>query len=176
MSDRYQVKWTGKNGKVRYGIYRTEHGSHKPPKGKAIVDDAVLPVCDLVPEKDLVDIPHNFRPVQNSDGETVNDCEYDRFIAQAYSAAEKLSESLGEGLKVNKLFAVGVADGRAWYVVTRVTKTTVRVQWRGFCPDRYTDQVLGWGGSFPRRAIEPLVAREDGLRRLFGKRKVVKQP
>lgn len=160
---RYQVKWTGAYGVVNYGIYEGDggRGVRKPQAGHAFVSDPILPVLHEVPEKDLVDIKVEF------------DGEYDRHIEKAYRGAEKRSIDLGDGLKVNKLFRTPVADGYAYYVVTKVTAKTATVEWRGFCADRWTDSVLGWGGSFPKRTIEELVGREDGIRRIFGRKAVV---
>jgi hypothetical protein len=63
---------------------------------------------------------------------------------------------------------VPVGDGYAFYLVTKVNPRTCDVEWRGFSPDRWTDQVLGYGGRFPRERIEPLVARESALDGIFG--------
>lgn len=152
---RYQVKWTDKSGAVHYGIYQ------RPYKGKAgysEVDDAVMPYYHVAPTKDLVDIEpkmghYDFKLGANAEVLIGGD-EYHQFVNQKYVEAKKLSDSLGEGILVGKLFSVGVADGSAWYVVTKVGKSTAKVEWRGFCPDRYTDQVIGIGGSFPLATLK----------------------
>ena len=64
-------------------------------------------------------------------------------------------------MRPGKLFSVGVGDGCAFYVVTRVTKKTATVEWRGYHMDRWYDQVLGGGGTFPIDCIEPLVRWAD---------------
>lgn len=160
MSDkalRYMVKWKDAGG-THYGIYR------KPTKGKPgvyDVDDAVMPYYHEVPEKDLVDIDHGEYDFKRG---CFKD-ELSEFVNDAYKAADKLSNSLPEGIRVGKLFSVGVADGSAWYVVTKVGKTTAKIEWRGFCPDRYTDQVLGLGGTFPLSVLKRLGV---GRKPLFG--------
>lgn len=153
--EHYQVKFTDANGRVYYGIYR---GPVKGKKGYCTVDDAVIPQPWCVPESMLVDIP--LGDYENS--------EYNKFVNKEYEKARKLSKSLGAGLKVGKLFDTSVADGRAYYVVTKVGKKNVTVEWRGFCLDRYTEQVLGWGGSFPAHVIERMVGMQDALAKIFG--------
>jgi hypothetical protein len=91
-----------------------------------------------------------------------------KYVEEEFQKALEVSKNAGEGLQVGKLFSVGVADGSAWYVVKRVNKKTVRVQWRGFSYDRYMDQVLGYEGSFPKESIEPMVLWQDKKGELFG--------
>ena len=148
---RYQVKWTDAQGVTHFGIYRCPT---KGKKGICDVDDAVMPYYHEVPEKDLVDVEQgDYVYVKGELGGGFND-EYHKFVDAAYKAADKLSKSLPEGILVGKLFSVGVADGSAWYVVTKVGKSSAKVEWRGFCPDRYTDQVIGIGGSFPLATLK----------------------
>lgn len=143
--DHYQVKWTD-GGVVHYGIFRNP--TKKKP-GMADVDDAVLPYYHEVAIKDLVDIELG-TPVfiPGKLGAQPGD-EFAKYVDDQYELAKKFSDSLPEGISVGKLFSVGVADGSAWYVVTKVTKSSAKVEWRGFCPDRYMDQVIGSGGTFP---------------------------
>jgi hypothetical protein len=160
--DHYQVKWKGEDGVVHYGIYRCP--TKKKP-GMCNVDDAVMPYYHEVPIKDLVDIAHGMPVfVQGKLGGQPGD-EFAKFVNDSYEAADKLSRSLPEGILVGKLFSVGVGDGSAWYVVTKVGKTTAKVEWRGFCPDRYTDQVIGIGGSFPMATLRRMGV---GRKPLFG--------
>lgn len=51
-------------------------------------------------------------------------------------------------LRVGHTFSVGVGDGYAYYVVTKVAKVNCTVEWRGFCPDNYRDGFFGFGGTF----------------------------
>lgn len=92
-----------------------------------------------------------------------------KYLETALEKAQKKSDSV-EGFGKGKLFSVPVADGCAYYVVTRVTKKTATVEWRGFHPDRWSDHVLRGGGTFPREAIERLVGREDSLRAFFSRK------
>ncbi len=147
---RYQVKWTDAEG-IHYGIYRCPT---KGKKGIADVDDAVMPYYHEVPEKNLVDIEPKMGFYDMKTGELKGGDEYHQFVHNAHKAADKLSRGLPEGILVGKLFSVGVADGSAYYVVTKVGKTTAKVEWRGFCLDRYMDQVLCAGSTVPLATLK----------------------
>jgi len=158
--DFYQVKWTGGNGQTRYGL--VDHGEKSQKlfiKGQVIVEDAIIPKFYKLSTKELT--PLNGYPT-----------ELDKYVKAEHEKAEAASELLPPGPQIGKIFALGVADGYATYVITKVTARTITVEWRGFCPDRWTDTVLGWGGAFPRRVIENIVGRDDKLRKFFGKEKV----
>jgi len=130
----------------------------------------VLPVCYEVPEASLTDIPltsGDFGTYNQKTGEWEGGSEYQQYVRAQHKAAKERSDSLGDGLKTGKLFQVNVADGYAYYVVTRVNKKSVRVECRYFGGDSYCDQVLGAGDSFPKSAIEPLIRRQEGLKKLF---------
>ena len=96
--------------------------------------------------------------------------EYDRYINDVYKEHMRVSEEAGEGIHKGKMFSVGVADGCAFYVITKVNKKSVRIEWRGFHPDNWVDQTLGYGGSFPTHCIENHVKYADGMKKLFGKK------
>jgi hypothetical protein len=159
----YQVKypWPGKlpesereHQQWQYGIVVND--SRQPKiEGMVLVADAILPMTRWQRVVDVIKLPLAFGS------------EYDQYVESELQRASAESDAAGEGLQVRSLFNVGVADGRAWYVVTRVTKRTATVEWRGFCLDRYTDSVLGWGGTFPRHTIERLVLSCQALARLF---------
>lgn len=156
LMDYYQVAWTDAKGRTRYGVVNTSEEAHEEFKrGYLIVSDAIVPGSDVVELKKARKLKAEFQG------------EYDKYVEKALEEATRLSNSI-DGLAPGKLFNIGVGDGYAWYVVTKVTPKNVTVEWRGFCMDRWTDQVLGWEGTFPRRAIEPLVKRADGLRKIFG--------
>lgn len=94
--------------------------------------------------------------------------DYERYVHTEYEQALERSRQVGKGLKPGKLFQIGVADGLAWYVVTKVNRKTVHVEWRSFQGDRYFDHWLAYGGIFVKDRIEPLVKRMDALDELFG--------
>ncbi len=150
MQDLYQVKW--KDGKkTRYGIFQSAK------KGIARVNDAILPVYDEVPVDSLVPIKSEWDPPD----------EFHAYLEKEFEAARKVSEALPEGFQVGKLIQTSVADGYAFYVITKVGRKNIHIEWRGFSPDRWHDQVLGAGGSFPRHAIDGLVRAADGFKKLF---------
>lgn len=154
----YRVKWQDENGNWYYGRVDKYHEAHASliRNGLIRVEDALHPEYDDIPVENLTGVKLEFGG------------EYDQYVDKAFEEARELSKSLPDGLHVGKLFSTPVADGKAWYVVTKVNKRTVRVEWRGFCPDDYMDRVLGSGGSFPKKVIEPLVSFTDGMRNLFG--------
>lgn len=154
MNRRYQVKWT-KNGKTNYGICYEKPDAN----GNVVVADAILPVSYRVRESDLVDIDTDYGRFDMATHEWVDQDEYQTYVAQQSKAADALSDSLPDGVQVGSLFSIGVGDGSAYYVVTKVNKKTCRVEWRGFCPDRYTAPILGWGGTVQISQIEGYVRR-----------------
>jgi hypothetical protein len=147
VSKLYLVKYE-RNGQTVYGHVEqySDRGKQATRQGKAVVDHAILPVCDTIPFADLTPIEMNFVHID----------EYHEYVDAELKKAIAYSNSLPDGAHNGKLFSVGVADGQAWYVVTKVNKKSVKVEWRGFCPDNYSDQVLGMGGTFPRDGIESL--------------------
>jgi len=165
-----QVKWKDKDGNIKYGTVQYMSRLSKeerPPKGIIRVNDAVMPFYHEVPEKDLIEIPYKSGRYDHDKNKWVDQDEYHQFISDQFEKAQELSDSLGDEFKPGKMFNTPVGDGRAYYVVTKVNKKSVKVEWRGFCPDNWKDQVLGLGGSFPRDTIETLVKRHDGLKKLF---------
>lgn len=154
MSDRYQVKFKVKD-QIIYGIYRDPKLSPRTPPaapGMAIVDDAILPASYQVKETDLIDVPF---------GKNFGDDEYHKFVEAVFEQARKRAADLPEGLHAGKLFTTSVGDGCAYYVIAKVNKKTVKIEWRGFSADRWIDRQFGWGGDFPRHMIERLVKAND---------------
>jgi hypothetical protein len=147
MSYRYHVKFTTPTGETIYGIaaYLDEKEKKEAPAGHALIQDAVLPRSYWVPETQLVDIETEYGTYDLKTGEWKNQDELHTFVSAEFRKAQELSDSLGDGVKVGKLFSIGVADGSAWYVVTRVKGSKCDVEWRGFFPDRWTDHHFGWG-------------------------------
>lgn len=90
-------------------------------------------------------------------------------MMEKISAAMERSKALGPGIKVGKVFKMPVADGYAVYEVVKVNKTTVKVAAME-TPDGYCDRILGYGGSFQKSIIEPLVTHEDRMQALFGRK------
>ena len=153
---RYQVKWTDSDG-VHYGIWRSVK------RGTARVADAVLPVYHSVKDSLLVDVEPAMGSYELGVGLVGGD-EMARYVDSEYRKAKALSDGL-TGIKPGCLFSVGVADGSAWYVVTKVGKASATIGWRGFCPDRYMDRALGAGGSVSLATLKRLGV---GRKALFG--------
>lgn len=135
----YQVKFE-RNGKTVYGIVREfdTQAEQAKTKGFLLVDDAILPIAYEVKESEVVDIKHD---------------EFNNFVDEEFKKAEKISDGRYAQITgtpnalelVGALFGIGVADGTAYYVVTRVKGKKCDVEWRGFSPDRYIDHYYGLG-------------------------------
>jgi hypothetical protein len=125
--------------------------SETPDTGMAIVADLIRPMSYEVDESVLADITWY---------------EAHRAIDEARDAAIADSRRLGPGIAVGKVFALIHEDGNAWYVVTKLTATKARVEWRGFGENRRRDSRLGWGGRFDRMIIQGHVARHDAMQEI----------
>ena len=159
--DMYQVKWFV--GFWQYGIVdRWSEASiqYYEDDQRVIVNNAILPTKHVVIVDNLVPINSTFNPPD----------EYTQYVEESYQIAKGRSDSLPDGLHPGKLFRVPKGDGYAWYVVTKVNKKTVDIEWRGYSLDRWVDDRFGYGGREKRETIEMFVRREDGARRLFSPR------
>lgn len=160
------VKFRDTLGRTFYGTVTDETAR----KGCVVVEDAVLPVAYTVPESDLTEIPFKMGSYNLKKDRTVGCDAYQKYVDDEFKKAQKLSDSLGDGAKVGKLFRVPLADGYAYYIVTKVSKTKITVEWRGFCLDRWTAPILDLGGSFPRKTIERLIGHVVDTKPLRGHR------
>jgi hypothetical protein len=159
--DLYQVKWF--HGFWQYGVvdrWGEESVQYYENKQQVIVNDAITPAQHVVAVEALVPIDTTFNPLD----------EYAAFVEEQYQTAKGRSDGLPVGLHVGKMFRVPKGDGYAHYVVTKVNKKTVDIEWRGYCLDRWVDDRFGYGGREKREDIEMFVRREDGARRLFSTR------
>ena len=162
--DLYQVKWF--QGSWQYGIvdrWGESSIQYYEDGQQVIVNDAITPTRCVVNIDALTEIPTSFNPPD----------EYTTFVDEQYQVAKGYSDNLPEGLHHGKLFRVPKGDGYAWYVVKKVNKKTVDIDWRGFSLDRWVDDRFGYGGREKRETIEMFVRREDGMRRLFNERREV---
>lgn len=169
---RYLVKFTV-NGKTRYGVAREHDKDAKALKarGLVLVEDAVLPVAYEVRESDVVDVevklPGRF---DSATGLWTDLGEYDAWVQARYQEAKATSDAITEGVGVGSMFRLGVGDGYAHYVVVKVNKRTCKVEWRGFCADRWHDHHFGLGGSFPIADVARYINGERAMTRLFARR------
>lgn len=166
--DLYQIKWRRVGTKKwKYGIVDSfsDDAQKAWRESRAFfVEDAVLPTGDWVfYDRDEI-VPIEFSSEWDEENQCMKD-EYSLYVAKEYRKAQENSEK-ATGL-VGKMFSVGVADGSAHYVVVKENKKSVKIEWRGFCPDRWTDAMMGWGGTFPKDRIAQLVHRQEGLAALF---------
>lgn len=156
--DMYHVKWFA--GCWRYGIvsrWDPESIRQYNDNRHVIVEDAITPAQHVISVDALVPIPATHNPAD----------EYTNFVEEQFQIAKIRSDSLPSGLHVGKMFRVPRGDGYAYYVVTKVNKKTVHIEWRGYCLDRWVDDRFGYGGREKHEHVEMFVNREDGLRRLF---------
>jgi len=153
VNDHYMVKWEGEGGDTHYGTVDaySEDAQELRERKVLLIDDAVLHLQYEVPEASVTDIPFSWSQPD----------EYTSYVTSAFNAAVARAASLGKGLKPGKLLRTQVGDGYAWYIVTKVTRTQANIEWRGFCPDHWYDQVLGAGGSFDRSIIARLVQQRE---------------
>lgn len=155
--DLYRAKFSYKHNPraVRFGI--VEHYAEDAKKywedKKLLVADAITGHLFLV-QFDNPDLVVEDQPLKwgKNDPETRMpiDTEYDRLINDAYKEACKKHKAAGKGVKVGKLCSVGVADGCAMYVITKVNKKTCKVEWRAFGGgDNYVDRRWGYEATVP---------------------------
>ena len=157
--DLYQVKWM-QDGCLHYGIvarWDPESIKYYNDSRRVIIEDAVTPNRYVVDVGALTPIRTSFSPPD----------EYTQYVEEQYRIAKANANSLPNGLLIGKLFRVPKGDGYAYYVVTKVNKKTVDIEWRGYCLDRWVDNRFGYGGREKRETVELFVRREDGLRRIF---------
>ena len=147
---------------MKYGICYgeeafTAQGRVKAKLGHFFVDDVITGKRYQIPEKDIIDFPldmHNFAWPLDEDM-TGGDA-FDQYCHQEYMKALEASKKNGNVLGVGTMITTPVGDGSAFYVVTEVRKKTCRIEWRGFHPDRWHNNMLGRGGSFPVDMISRL--------------------
>lgn len=160
-------------GETRYGVVAYDK-SKKP--GHIFVDDSILPFrAEVLDDDTVVDIESSFTKGEfpqydpNSGLLIKGGNEKDKWENAAYVKAQALSKAAGKGVKVNKLFSIGVADGSATYIVVKVTGTKCDVEWRGFGNgDRYTDHFFGYGKKGVKVSdVAKYIGREEGMADFF---------
>jgi hypothetical protein len=170
---RYEVTWQDK-GSTRFGIvidpeleieeYESDEDKAALQRGYVLVEDAITGEAGWVQTAVLEDIEADHGGER---GQRVDP--WGAYVAEQYQDAYQQSRNL-ERFGVGALIQLPVGDGRAYYVVTKLNKRSCVIAWRGFGDDRWTDQVLGSGGTFPLERIQPLWERARALDELFGRR------
>ncbi len=154
--DWYEIRWMDAVDGLKYGVLDTTSDAAKvaAKTGHLLVEDAVFPERYMLP-------PEHVEPVPRIKGTYETDLT--RFVEAAMKKAFELHDSMPVDVcAVGKLVRRPRGDGYAWYVVTKVTRGTCSIEWRGFSLDRWVDDIFGHGGQFPRRIIEPLIRGKMG--------------
>lgn len=163
--DYYLVKWLPRGANCyQYGVcnkYSPEAKTHYEQTGKILIEDAIFPVARSVDLDALIPIESGFSGKN----------EFYDMMDRELERVQAMSDALPQGIVKGKLFRVPCGDGYAWYIVTKVNKKTVKIEWRGFSGDRWVDQRFGLGGSVPVEMVERFIRYEEGVRQLFSKRK-----
>jgi hypothetical protein len=159
--DLYQVKYRAReDAKEKWGYMYPEQRKWKFgivdkyskeaekewKKGNLIIEDAITGQRWAIQTSlfEIWDIPISF----SAD-------EYHKFVEGEFQKALKTAKK-AKGM-VGKMLRMGVGDGYAFYIVTKETSKNATIEWRGFGGDRYVDQFLGGGGTFPKSRIVNLV-------------------
>lgn len=154
LKNAYRVKLTVTTmGDTLFGILEKygEEAEALWTEGKIIIEDAVTGNRYAFPFKDCQIVPQPLTICGEHDPETNYPitAEYDRYVNDAFKKAIETHVAAGEGVRKGKLCSVPVADGHAYYEITRVNKKTCRVEWRGFGLDRYVDRRWGYQSTVP---------------------------
>jgi len=173
MPKHYQVKYRVKGSKKwKYGIFQTWGNDVEKlwKVGRCLVADAVLPINYQLSydATEIVDIPFGTPGWDKENNCSIPGDEFAQYILDQFNKTKETSEK-ATGLK-GKMFSINVADGYAYYVVVKENKKTVKVEWRGFCLDRYTDQIMGWECTVDKSRIADIVRREEGFKALLAKK------
>lgn len=154
----YEVRYTY-DGETRYGVVDQydDEAEEAIARGKWVVSD------DILPQRTVLD-PNQCTAI---DWDDQGKKEWEE---ASYNEAMKKAEALPDDrLCVGHIFSIGVADGHATYLVTKLTKTRATVEWRGWHNgDRYIDHYFGWGRSCPIKDVWGYVRGEIGMRKIFG--------
>ena len=161
------VKYVSPTRGTTYGVVES-YDDKSVAKGKVAVSHAVFPHAEVVPQDGLTKVPYVLGSpsfYRRDLGISWGIDEYHDYVALQQLLHElRASKNESGKIEVGDLFAVGVADGAAHYCVTKVFKRTCRVEWRGFCLDRWHDHHFGWGGTFPIADIERYVDKDNEAR------------
>lgn len=182
-TDWYRVRFQHPERGLTFGIadMHCDEARDVGRQGRVIVAHAILPIRPfVVAEGELTECPL----AVGGQGKRLADLGIWRWGIDPfddYVALERLAHEIraernpaGRKVQVHDLFAIGVGDGSAHYVVTEVRGKNCRVEWRGFCPDRYIDHYFGWGRTAAMTDVARYTGRLAGLRSIFDKHSVDK--
>jgi hypothetical protein len=84
-----------------------------------------------------------------------------------FEKLQEISKSV-DGISVGKLFRINVADGYAFYLVTKVNKTTCSVEWLNLGGDGYQDHFFGAGRTGVKfKDVEGHIAAYEFVENVF---------
>jgi len=170
--DQIKYNFKGKS-KIYFGTVNRYHPESKKSweDGLLLINDPINGTLKLVKYNDI-EIEGQKYGWEKTDPETNMpiDSEFARFVNDAYKEHLKASKNATEGVVKDKLFSTHVGDGSAFYVVTKVSKRSVRIEWRNFSPDSWVDQTFGYGGAFPISCVEGHVLHAEAMMKLFAPR------
>lgn len=158
----YQVKFTDKQDNLRFGIVQHHHEQAEEfaSIGQSVVEDILTAEVGVIDTNRLTEVPFSVGGIGKFERETGifwGGDELSDYLALE-QMAHQYRDSLNQaGVHKNTLFYQGVADGSAAYVVVDVARTRCKVEWRGFCPDRWVAQPWGYGGSFAKSTVSRML-------------------
>lgn len=159
---RHQVKFEYE-GVARYGIVRSfeDDAEAAAIRGNLVIDDAVLPQSyEVKDDEKVVDIKPIWGHYDKVSHRQVDCDEYTSYVQDQFAAAMELARQV-EGVVVGAMFSIGVGDGKAFYVVTKLSRVNCTVEWRGFGGDRYVDHFFGWGRSINKKEVARYVRKGE---------------
>lgn len=138
---------------LRYGFVEsfTKRAAEYAANGELAVVDSILPKHWIIEEKYLLDVPYDSP----------------KFVAYRqgeFNRAMAISDKI-DGCGVGKIMRFHVNNGYAYYVVTDITDQQVKLEWRGFGEERWTEPVLGYFGIMSLSRAEAIIKLEDEYRR-----------
>lgn len=163
---RWKLKYKDDRGKTYYAFWRQPREDDDVSTGWLWVEDALDGTLIAVPEDRLEDITPDHGVWNPAAGAFEGGDEIEVFLRNAFTRVREEAKKLPKGLQKGKWFRLPHADGYAYYVVTAVFRKNCDIEWRHFSGDAWVDDVLGWGGRFPKTMIAPLVQREDAMEEL----------
>jgi hypothetical protein len=158
-----QVKWTDSEGNVRFGHARPDYdelAKKHLAKGELVVNDAVLPVYDIVAESEITDIPFAFGHYDFQKDEYIGGDELRQYVAGEFKKAKATAAKV-KGVVPGAMFSIGVADGLAFYVVLEVKGNRAKIEQRNFGGDNYCDHHFKGGGWFSVKSLEPYIRWQE---------------
>ena len=164
---RYKVKYENSKKEICFGIFLGKIIDHGSPEedvakdGYVWIEGAINGEIFEVLAKSLEDIPNKL-PVYDRDFEKmISGNEFDLFVYKEFQRELENSKKVGKGFKVGKIFSTNVADGEAWYIITKVNKTMISYEWRCFSLDRWVDPMLGYNESIKKVHLNGYIQSAD---------------